>query len=774
MADIVEQNSPTQPAPPEPVSYNRNESPIWNLFGKVKTLLSNRTTAVAAVLVLVLGVGAGIIAVQRSTEYRQRAAEPSEQVNTLSANIINGDTSSKPSQPVSSGKSISWIHTIGSAGSNRMLIVGVVLKGSGFSSGLPITEVAATFVTSTTKISLTKYTEKISSDGTLGLAVYYLKNPDSGNYNIAISTSVNVAMSAGSTSWYGVNQTTPLSTPVTQLSPATASTENPYLSTEAQQDAVFFDLVGIDITAQSCLFSPNSSQSLQWSFNTTGAGAGSSFQYSPSSGSLIGSWGIPSECSSGGNIKKWVYMIGKLLPAGGSLVPVLSPSSPIPCGNFGDVDGDHQITPNDADEIDQHRNGRPPIVRYIAANADVNGDGNVNDQDETAIANYIENQKVPGTNFVTLPACLSSPYKINGTVYIDANSNQKFDTDEQPYTGGLARLAVNGQAVGVDSSGNYFYNVSASNTFQVFLYVPSGYTATTNIDVKGVTVPPSRRIDFGIKTAGALPECDSGEQCSSCASPMDVCDGSGTRTCTLTQYSGGGQCTQIPLEEDCSGAPPNCSSGFVCSADAECVPGATATLAPTGAPVTGTRIALTVGLDGIGNTGDNVNRTDTSAGNKSPQDTYRTRSLFVELYNSSETLVSTHQGELVYDDEIDLYKATVGLGNTPTGNNISYIVKLRVPGYLKRELPGFLTFSQGQEYTVVHTVLTGPNLIAGDLNNDNELSIADWNIINACTFNRNPTVCGEFRSQADYTANGVVDDFDYALFLREFSLQTGD
>ncbi len=73
MDEHVEPNSPDQSAPP-PVSYSRDQNPTWNIFGKFMALFSNRTTAIAGVLVLALGVIAGIIAVQRSTETRQHAA----------------------------------------------------------------------------------------------------------------------------------------------------------------------------------------------------------------------------------------------------------------------------------------------------------------------------------------------------------------------------------------------------------------------------------------------------------------------------------------------------------------------------------------------------------------------------------------------------------------------------------------------------------------------------------------------------------------------------
>ena len=74
MDEHVEPNSSDQSAPPPASSYSREQKPTWNLLGKFFALFSNRTTAIAGVLVLVLGVGAGIVAVQRSTETRQHAA----------------------------------------------------------------------------------------------------------------------------------------------------------------------------------------------------------------------------------------------------------------------------------------------------------------------------------------------------------------------------------------------------------------------------------------------------------------------------------------------------------------------------------------------------------------------------------------------------------------------------------------------------------------------------------------------------------------------------
>ncbi len=198
------------------------------------------------------------------------------------------------------------------------------------------------------------------------------------------------------------------------------------------------------------------------------------------------------------------------------------------------------------------------------------------------------------------------------------------------------------------------------------------------------------------------------------------------------------------------------------------------TAAPTGAPATGTRIALTVGLDGIGNTGDEVNRTDTSSGNKNPLEQYRNKSITVEVYSLNETLVSTFSNitpGIFYNTSNNLYTGTIDLSDIWPGD---YVIKLKVAGYLKRKIPG-IRLAQGKTYTVNHSVSGGPNLIAGDLDNDNLLTVSDWNIMNACIFNKNPAVCSQtHKARADYTADGVVDDLDYGLFLRENTTPQGD
>src|SRR3989344_8112671 len=81
MDENIKQNSPQEPAPKPAsptqggsVSYSRSNKSPSNFFDKFSSFFTKKTVAGLAVLVLVIGVGAATIAVQRSTEIRQRAA----------------------------------------------------------------------------------------------------------------------------------------------------------------------------------------------------------------------------------------------------------------------------------------------------------------------------------------------------------------------------------------------------------------------------------------------------------------------------------------------------------------------------------------------------------------------------------------------------------------------------------------------------------------------------------------------------------------------------
>ncbi len=291
-------------------------------------------------------------------------------------------------------------------------------------------------------------------------------------------------------------------------------------------------------------------------------------------------------------------------------------------------------------------------------------------------------------------------------------------------------------------------------------------------------------------TVTPIPDCNGGGTCTACLSDQsNTCNGSGKQSCTYTLYNGDSVCNRVTSQVTCNTAPPNCLSNFTCSASKECVPNPTATPTftpvptqgvtpgvtnvPTVSPTPGqtgtTQIALNIGLDSIGSVGDSTNP-DPSASTQNPQ--HPTRNVAVELYNRSETLVSTFNGTVQYNSTIGRFTGTVGLAQTASGN---YIVKVKSLGYLKRRIPGITSLVAGQTHNA-----TQVNLVTGDLNGDNRMDIADYNILNDCIFapaSTHGAVCGQnpdYATMSDLNDNGVKNILDYSLFVRELIVRDGD
>ena len=108
----------------------------------------------------------------------------------------------------------------------------------------------------------------------------------------------------------------------------------------------------------------------------------------------------------------------------------------------------------------------------------------------------------------------------------------------------------------------------------------------------------------------------------------------------------------------------------------------------------------------------------------------------------------------------------ISLGTTPTGN---YTARLAVPGYLRKSYTGIISITANQTTQLPPLALT-----TGDSNNDNSLSVLDYNIILDCYSVLTPAQnCsnGDKKLSADLTDDGKVNQFDYNLFLRELSTQ---
>lgn len=80
-------------------------------------------------------------------------------------------------------------------------------------------------------------------------------------------------------------------------------------------------------------------------------------------------------------------------------------------------------------------------------------------------------------------------------------------------------------------------------------------------------------------------------------------------------------------------------------------------------------------------------------------------------------------------------------------------------------------------------------MIAGDINDDNQLDVEDYNILRDCgygalnplpisdpTSEYNSPTCQshQFKNNADLNDDGIIDSHDFNLFIRELSVQAGD
>ncbi len=213
-------------------------------------------------------------------------------------------------------------------------------------------------------------------------------------------------------------------------------------------------------------------------------------------------------------------------------------------------------------------------------------------------------------------------------------------------------------------------------------------------------------------------------------------------------------------------------------------PTISATQAPTTTPnPTTTRLttaSLTVLLHGIGATGDNPNPGGASLSNKKPL--HPQRNLEVLLFDTENKRVASVLGKMNYDASSGSFKGKVDLGSgIKTGK---YSMKIKTDGYLRKLAPGALTITTGRDNTIPKTAL-----VAGDTNGDNSLNILDYNALLDCgygalsplpladansIFNKKPCKAHTPQTNIDVEDNGIVNSFDYNLFLRELSVQNGD
>ncbi len=192
----------------------------------------------------------------------------------------------------------------------------------------------------------------------------------------------------------------------------------------------------------------------------------------------------------------------------------------------------------------------------------------------------------------------------------------------------------------------------------------------------------------------------------------------------------------------------------------------TATPKPTIAPPPNdTQLAITLLLHGLGTGGDNA--FPGSTGNFTllhPQ-----RTITVDLYNEQSQLVVHKQGSIQFNTNTGSFLGNVDIGSAI--NSGSYTIKVGVTQFLTTQVPGIHTLTAGKL-----NILPTTSLINGDINDDNRVSILDYNLLMNCysdlTQAKNCT--GEQKTMSDLNDDGKVNAIDYNIFIRELSIIRGE
>ncbi len=172
---------------------------------------------------------------------------------------------------------------------------------------------------------------------------------------------------------------------------------------------------------------------------------------------------------------------------------------------------------------------------------------------------------------------------------------------------------------------------------------------------------------------------------------------------------------------------------------------------------------------GYGNCGDNV--TSSAIGNTNP--THSIRNVMVTIFDTTHNQVGTPQpGQVSYIASAKNFQGTILLSHIPNG---SYFITIKMDGFLGKQIPQLETITQGKSLTVPEV-----SLVNGDINNDNQLDILDYNSLISCYANAQTNAkynCQiprtAFSPGADILDDGSVDGADYNEFIREISVQPG-
>lgn len=177
-------------------------------------------------------------------------------------------------------------------------------------------------------------------------------------------------------------------------------------------------------------------------------------------------------------------------------------------------------------------------------------------------------------------------------------------------------------------------------------------------------------------------------------------------------------------------------------------PAATSTISPNE-----TRVGIELLLPGIGSNA-------ALGGNSNPVVSGHTVEL--QISNSQNQKVKEAEGNVTYDTQSFSFKGTVSLGSTLDSG--AYLIKARLNNTLWKNL-GLVNIVTGQTSQASQT-----KLISGDLDQNNELNLFDYNTMLACY---GAGQCDK-KTQSDLNIDGKVDEQDLNILYAGFAKRVGD
>lgn len=347
---------------------------------------------------------------------------------------------------------------------------------------------------------------------------------------------------------------------------------------------------------------------------------------------------------------------------------------------------------------------------------------------------------------------------LGGFIFNDTNGNGAFDIGEPKLNGWQVQLvsSTGTQTFTADTNGTYTITGLCDGSYTLKQPEKSGWVQTVPTSANGYSITIANGNSFTDKIFG--------NKVAPTATPTL------TPTPTLSPTP-----TKTPTPTPTKTPTPTLTNSPTPTATLTPSPTKTPTPTPTASPTptvnptpATTFLNLTVFQHGIGNSGDNSNPTQFSMSNKNPIN--KTIDADLELFNTDNQLIGTGRGPIKYASESGNYIGKLGIyPNTFVSGK--YYLKVKTNKHLKRQVSGILTINAGQTNTV-----PAVTLVTGDFNNDNQLSILDYNALLDCYSDLTLAVAcddNNKKAQADFNDDGFVNQVDYNLFLREIATQPG-